>query len=286
MGSVKGDRLVCAYHGWEFDQAGRCQRVPALVGEPDTAGRCVEAYPVLEEQGFIWVYGRPGPMPEARPFQFRHINDPNYLVVRYEVRVGASVHQVAENALDVPHTAFLHGGLFRTDTDRNEIGAVIKRWSDRVECEYVGEPRPSGLVGRILSPGGGIVTHYDRFYLPSVVEVEYRIGDENHVVVNGVCTPVDDYDTRLYSVTCVRTRLPGFLVRPLVQPIALWIFGQDRSILEAQTDSMQSFGGMAYASTDVDTVGPHIMRLMRRAARGDTGDPDAEPWTKEMSMMV
>jgi phenylpropionate dioxygenase-like ring-hydroxylating dioxygenase large terminal subunit len=286
MGSVRGDRLECVYHGWQFDRVGRCKRVPSLVADPDTAGRCATSYPVIEAQGFIWVYGTPGPMPQSRPFEFRYVDHPDYLCVRYEVRVGASIHQVAENALDVPHTAFLHGGLFRTDSDRNEIKAVVKRWSNRVECEYIGEPRPSGLVGRVLSPSGGVVTHFDRFYLPSVVEVEYRIGDENHFLINGACTPVDDFDTRLYSVTCLRTRLPGFLVRPAVQPIALWIFGQDRSVLEAQTHNMEQFGGMAYASTDVDTLGPHILRLMRRAARGETGDPTAEPWIKELPMMI
>ena len=286
MGSVRGDHLVCAYHGWSFDATGRCTRVPAFVGEPDVVGRRACAYPVIEAQGFVWVYGVPGDMPTSRPFHFAHMDDPAYLCVRYEVRVGASIHQVAENALDVPHTAFLHGGLFRTDANRNEIKAVVKRWSDRVECQYIGEPRPGGLVGRILAPGGGVVIHYDRFYLPSVVEVEYRLGEESHVVVNGACAPVDDFDTRLYSVTCVRSRLPRFMVRPLVQPIALWIFSQDRAILEAQTKSMTDFGGMAYASTEVDTLGPHILRLMRRAARGEGGDADAEPWVRELTMRV
>jgi len=286
LGRVQGDQLVCSYHGWAFEGSGRCVRIPAFVGEPDAAGRRARAFPVIESQGFIWVYGVPGEMPDSRPFTFVHMDDPAYLCVRYEVRVGASIHQVAENALDVPHTAFLHGGLFRNDANRNAIEAVVKRWSDRVECEYIGEPRPSGLVGRILSPGGGVVTHFDRFYLPSVVEVEYRLGDENHVVVNGACTPVDDFDTRLYSVTCIRTRLPGWVVRPAVQPIALWIFGQDRTVLEAQTKSMHAFGGMAYASTEIDAVGPHILRLMRRAARGERGDPDAPPWTRELTLEI
>ena len=44
----------------------------------------------------------------------------------------------------------------------------------------MGEPRPPGIVGRILSPSGGLVTHFDRFILPSIAQVEYRIGTENH----------------------------------------------------------------------------------------------------------
>src|SRR5690606_10040529 len=137
---------------------------------------------------------------------------------------------VAENALDVPHTAFLHGGLFRRADVRNRITAEVRRWSDRAECEYIGEPRPTGLVARILSPSGGVVTHFDRFFLPSIVQVEYRIGDENHFVITAAATPSDDYDTRLYAVAAIRSRIPAFAIKAL-KPLGLRIFSQDAEIL-------------------------------------------------------
>src|SRR4051812_28500631 len=34
-GRVKQGHLECAYHGWRFDQAGRCRAVPGLPGEPE-----------------------------------------------------------------------------------------------------------------------------------------------------------------------------------------------------------------------------------------------------------
>ena len=36
--------------------------------------------------------------------------------------------------------------------ERNRVEVIVRRWHDRVEAEYVGEPRPEGLVGRLLSP--------------------------------------------------------------------------------------------------------------------------------------
>lgn len=286
MGAVKGERLQCAYHGWEFDGHGACKHIPAFVGEPDASNRRVPRYAVVEQQGHVWVWGRPDVQPEQPPFSFRLADDPAYFVLRRQVRANGNVHMVAENALDVPHTAFLHGGLFRTDADRNEITAVVKRWHDHAECEYIGEPRPEGLIGRMLSPSGGLVTHFDRFFLPSIVEVEYRIGDENHILVNAACTPVDDYDTILYAVVALRTRLPIRWVRPLIEPFALKIFAQDAVMLQQQTDSIHRFGGQAYASTEVDLLGPHILKLMLRAERGELGDPKAEPWTREVRMLV
>ncbi len=285
-GCVKGDRIQCPYHGWEFDSAGRCKRVPSLLTEPDVKGRAIPSHPVVEQQGFIWVYGVAGEAPESKPWHFKYIGDPNYLTVVYEVRAPAGVHAIAENALDVPHTAFLHAGLFRNDANRSTIQCEVKRYADWVQCQYIGEDRPEGLVGRILSPSGGEVTHFDRFYLPSIVEVEYSIGTENHIIVNGACTPVDDNDTRMYSVTALRTRLPGWLIRPFVQPIALRIFEQDRIILGDQTDTTAAFGETTYVSTDVDLVGPHILKLMNRAAKGQIGPTDAEPWCTTIEMEV
>src|SRR6185436_1353277 len=84
-----------------------------------------------------------------------------YARVVRRVEAQGSLHATLENALDVPHTAFLHRGLFRGAGKKNEIRATLRRSSDRVEVEYSGEPRPSGAVGYILSPSGGTVEHWD-----------------------------------------------------------------------------------------------------------------------------
>jgi phenylpropionate dioxygenase-like ring-hydroxylating dioxygenase large terminal subunit len=283
-GRVVGGRLECPYHGWQFDADGHCKRIPAFLGEPDAPGRRAARHAVVEQQGFVWVWGRAGASPSVEPFRFPHADAPGWLTVRHEVRARASVHQVAENALDVPHTAFLHGGLFRKDGVRNRIRCVLERFADHAVCEYIGEPRPEGLAAKILAPSGGVVKHFDRFFLPSIVQVEYQLGEDVHLVLNGACTPVDAYDTRMYAVVTVKSRIPRWLVRPLVQPIALYIFGQDAVVLARQTDAIAHFGDEAYASTDVDLLGPHILRLMRRAERGEAAE--AAPMRREVEMDV
>ncbi|MFT4627291.1 MAG: phenylpropionate dioxygenase-like ring-hydroxylating dioxygenase large terminal subunit [Myxococcota bacterium] len=285
-GHVVEGELQCSYHGWRFDRAGACTDIPGLVGEPAAPNRCARAYPTVEQQGFVWAWGEPGDAPESMPFRFDYADDPQYLTVRRSLPARGSLHMVAENALDVPHTAFVHGGLFRTDRDRSPISCVIQRWHDRVECEFVGEARPSGLAGRLLSPSGGEVVHHDRFFLPGIVQVEYRIGDENHLQLNGALTPVDDFHTVMHACVSLKSRVPGWLIRPIVQPLALYIFGQDQSVLGSQTDSIHAFGSMSYASSDIDVLGPHILKLMRRAERGQLGDSDAPPWRREVEMLM
>jgi hypothetical protein len=147
-----------------------------------------------------------------------------------------------------------------------------------VEAEYLGEPRPTGLVGRLLAPGGGTVQHFDRFLLPSIAQVEYRIGEGSHILVTSAMTPVSDFDTLVYAVVTFRLPVPRWLLRPLlplVVPVGLHIFHQDARILGKQTENIRRFGTESYASTEIDVLGPSILRLMRSIEREKVAPSDA-----------
>ncbi len=268
--------LQCPYHGWRFDGRGECRAVPSLVGPAASKARTAPSFPTLEQDGWIWVHTAPGTMPASRPHRFEKMGAPGYTTVCSTVEAEASLFSTLENALDVPHTAFLHRGLFRSESRGIPITARIKRTADRVEAEFIGEPRPTGLVAKILSPSGGIVQHWDRFILPSIAQVEYRIGDENHFLADTVATPVSDFVTRLHAVVSFRSRIPGPLLAPLVKPLALRVFEQDATILRRQTEVIRRFGGEQFASTEIDVLGRHVWRLLQAAARGASSVPDEE----------
>lgn len=274
LGQVHDGQLQCAYHGWRFDGHGACRFIPSLPTaqagrEAAARARSALSYPVRELDGFIWVFPTPGAEPKVEPYRFRLLDAPGYTVVRRQVEAPGTMHATLENALDVPHTQFLHSGLFRSKSRGIPITAVVRRRADRVEAEYIGEPRPPGLVGRLLSPSGGLVTHFDRFLLPCVAEVEYRIGSENHILVMAATTPVEDFLTRIYAVVAFKMRIPGFLLKPFLLPVALKIFSQDAAVLGQQTATIRRFGGEQFASTEIDVLGRHIWRLLRAAERGD-----------------
>lgn len=270
LGKVLGSTLQCMYHGWEFDRSGVCCNVPGLVDNAAATGRRAQAFAVREEQGFVWVYAAPDGEPKREPFRFPLIEEKRYTTIRQEMEVAASIHATAENALDVPHTAYLHGGLFRSPAGpRREIEVHVRRTSDRVEAEYIGEPRPRGLVARILAPRGGEVKHVDRFILPSIAQVEYRLGDDTHVSVTTALTPVQDFHTRLFSVVSLRVPLPGWILASVLKPMVMRIFKQDAEMLQRQTDTIRLFDGEQFQSTSIDILGSHIARLLRQAERGE-----------------
>jgi len=273
--SKRGGEIECRYHGWRFDAQGTLTAVPGLPvvdgARLDGPGRCTTGYRVVEADGFVWVWLSPTP-PESTttptPPRLPQLDLNGYTHIRQSLRVEGTLHSTLENILDVPHTAFLHGGLFRTDEKKHEVECIVQRGRDSVVAEFVGEPRPEGVVGRILSPSGGVVQHWDRFLMPSIAQVEYRIGDENHVVVTSVCTPVAETVTDMHTVASVRTRLPIGPLAALAGPVAWRILAQDKEILAAQTDLVERFGGDRFSSTSIDLLGPYILHLLKKAEAG------------------
>jgi phenylpropionate dioxygenase-like ring-hydroxylating dioxygenase large terminal subunit len=290
LGRMENGNLECSYHGWQFAADGQCQVVPGLCSEDRGRAQRATHFAVREQQGLVWVYGTPEVKPESEPFELTTLGVQGYLNVHEVVEAKASLHAVIENALDVPHTAFLHRGLFRGNSPRNRITAKVTRTANQVQAEYIGEPRPAGVVGWLLAPGGGTVIHYDRFLLPSIAQVEYHLGEANHILVTAFCTPVSDFLTRIHAVVSLKLRVPAWLLRPILTPVALGIFAQDERILEAQTESITRFGGERFASTEVDLLGQQIWRLLRRAELGQAADEmmeeEADSWSREITLEV
>ena len=266
-GKCIGSRIQCPYHGWEFDGEGRCQKVPALPDFQPSQAHAVPSFSVTEQQGYVWVYTEMNATPHAEPFLFPHLDDSEYVSVHYQADFEATLHATAENILDVPHTAFLHKGLFRGG-EPNPIETVVRSYTDRVECEFVGEPRPSGLLGKILAPGGGDqMQHVDRFLLPSVAQVEYKIGHRGHLLTTSCLSPLSTFETRMYAVVTLRKSLWLQLLRPVITPLAMKVVQQDQEMLAKQTQRIRDYGGEQYAYTEADTLGPGIIKLLRQATK-------------------
>lgn len=56
FGFVRGDHIACLYHGWEYDESGTCQYVPAHPELEVPKSICVARYGVAETGGMIWAH--------------------------------------------------------------------------------------------------------------------------------------------------------------------------------------------------------------------------------------
>jgi len=282
-GRVIGGCLECPYHGWRYDGGGRCTLVPSL-----GPGRClpgapaVRAYRTVESDGYIWVFVGEGP-PATGPFRFPHLGETGWTSFRMRTRVSASPFACVENFLDCPHTVFVHRGWFRT-RDPRSLRAHVRRFTDRVEVDFVGEAPARSLVSALFFPAGQSLAHSDRFLLPAISRVDYRFGPRRHFIITSQCTPLSEHETLVYTVITFRFGRIAPLVRLAFEPVSRWIIRQDVAVLARQTAQLRRFGGPRFVSTESDLFARHIQTLWRRA--GGTAPADAAAGGPEVDAQV
>jgi hypothetical protein len=231
----------------------------------------------------VWVYSEPDVDPESEPYEIPCADQPGYLTIRERLEMPGPLDAVAENALDVPHTAFVHAGLFRKNVDRKPIEVVIRALDGGVEAQFIGEERPKGLVGRLLAPQGGEVLHWDRFLLPCIAQVEYRLSDRSHIITTAALTPRTPAVTDLFATVAVKVPVPNGILRSIFKPVAMRILRQDIEILRRQTQQVQRFGAEEFASTEIDVLGLRIKKLLREASSGKVSTAQEE---RRIKMLV
>ena len=146
-GRVESGALECMYHGWRFDGGGECVKVPGLCRELSSergSPRDATRYPCREQQGLIWVYATPGADPDSEPYRLPQADEPGYTTVCQSVDFPGGLLATVENALDVPHTAFLHRGLFRGGGKTNRIEVEVRRGATWAEAETSESRTPRG----------------------------------------------------------------------------------------------------------------------------------------------
>jgi phenylpropionate dioxygenase-like ring-hydroxylating dioxygenase large terminal subunit len=257
-GWVRGEALVCPYHGWSFDGAGACRAVPGLCGEPAHPSRSVPAYGVSEAGGMVWASLDPqGPPPQVPAAQ------PGQIAALREFRLAAGLADALENFLDATHTHFVHAGVVRRERARRRVTAIVRGGADRVEAEYLGE-RQSGLLVRLF--GAGVDTSLGRFILPATVQLEYRAGGRAALLITLYFTPEGADALRVFALASGGAGgLPAWLALPPLALLLRLVVRQDRRILALQLANIRRFGGPRYTSSEIDLLRPHIARLLRLA---------------------
>ncbi|RPI45254.1 MAG: aromatic ring-hydroxylating dioxygenase subunit alpha [Betaproteobacteria bacterium] len=271
-GRICGDRLHCPYHGWGYDARGDAVEVPALPANvPPPDGARVPAYPVAEQQGFVWVAPAEGP-PACAPHRFAHMGEPGWTHFRMRTRFPADVPTCLENFLDCPHATFVHRRWFRAPAART-VKVTVRTLADGAEAEYFDEPRSGALVWRLLAPRRGAMRHTDRFIAPNVSQVDYAFDNGMHYTITSCCTPLGVHDTIVHTVIAFRFGRIGPLVRLVFEPLSRLIIRQDVCMLAMQRANIRRFGEPRFVSTAADLLAPHIAAWTR--ALRDGGVPPA-----------
>jgi 5,5'-dehydrodivanillate O-demethylase len=217
-GRVRDHGLSCQYHGWTFDETGRCLAMP---GEPrdSTFKDKVRhlAYPVREQGGLIWAYLGRGAAPVLPQLDVIARED-GLRVVENFCLWPANWLQIVENSVDQVHTGILHG----EDSSRADV------WSQIPAVDWIADDHG---IQTHQTRGEYRRTNYLRLPTTILLTQPWPGGRFSWPRYSAIFrTPVDDDHTLLFHVTLVlrvKGKLPElppgmqFVVAPQVHTIFL-----------------------------------------------------------------
>jgi phenylpropionate dioxygenase-like ring-hydroxylating dioxygenase large terminal subunit len=114
LGKVTDGTLQCGYHGWRYDGAGRCVKIPSLAaGHVIPEGISVPSFAIAERYGFVWLWwGDPKSADQSLIPDVPFLDPHRGVIIELEHVFETASELVVENLLDMTHTDFVHGGLF------------------------------------------------------------------------------------------------------------------------------------------------------------------------------
>lgn len=272
QGCMRDGRLMCPYHGWEFDADGACQSIPSLL-EPNPeklALSHLRAYPIRERYGFLWVKLDDAPLADGRPHELPEVSefeDPRWTyVMGPSMRFEAGWRREVENYLDMTHFAFAHAstlGLCADPRIRDMKVTVHPDGGYQMDAPFPALETTHEMPGKLQS------AHHrrQRAWLPNFTTIRQTFTDGDERVLVHIPSP----NTR-ERCTCFWSLAisPGFEGPPAEKQIefAIGVLDEDRRMCELQTPREVPInpgrGGWGVLVTPGDTLANTFQKQLRR----------------------
>jgi phenylpropionate dioxygenase-like ring-hydroxylating dioxygenase large terminal subunit len=237
-GKLKGDCIECPYHGWQFDGAGQCTKVPSLDADTNIPNRAkVDAYPTVEKYGLVFVFLGDLPeqerppiltIPEWNQADWRAITD----VFEWEINYQRSI----ENGIDTAHNEFTHTTHIGTSAGENyipEFDMQNTEWG--VELNFTAPGKASAEEGIMREASGKTEDGPTgmRTAQHGVSSMLAYIHPTPEFKIHGYMfeTPVDEKNTRLFMIA-----LRNFMLEPehdaATRKMNKFVAMEDRDVLQ------------------------------------------------------
>lgn len=254
--------LQCPYHGWAFDGAGACRRVPGLPGDEGCQVRAAKIAS-HEHDGFVWVCVGENPMTFSPPPILA--SDRRWDRLRWAADAECDLVDGMENLLDACHPHFAHAGLLRSGAKRRPVHVTIRRSEAQAEAIYTEESRPAGWIPRLLE--GQRVSSIGRYFPACTAQLEYRGPQGPKFVLTSMFTPAQSGWVKVHSVIATPAgKIPAFIKNRILRVLFSRVLRQDQAVLREQSRNIARFGGPSFASTPLDVMRPHILFFLREEA--------------------
>lgn len=272
QGEVRGERLACMYHGWEYATHGQVEKIPAEDPEQQDAKKhCTRALTCVEQDGAVWVWmGSEAPSTPTPPWRFPFAEDPAWEHYFMITDFPNEVTNLAENFMDVPHTVYVHRGWFRDEkAARKKIPHTVETNDGRVLVTYHQEQDEFSWGARLLlNPHGAKMIHTDEYIYPNITRVDYWFGN-NGFIINSQGTPVRPLESRVYTYIAYKIPIFKKVLKPLFGFYTRQVIEQDVEIMHNQGSSLRQDGTLNFRSTPSDELHIQIERLRHFGKTGN-----------------
>ena len=254
LGDVQDCRLVCAYHGWQYDGDGRCVEIPH-----DRYGRgfpklALKTYPVKVRYGLVWLFpGDPDLADAQRIPEIPELEaDRPWACVPLVFTWSAHHSMVIDNVSDFTH-AHLHRRY------RPFEGAALTRCEtigDNVHVAYTSQVGRGRISGRFVEHD-----RIDTGRIELCYEYPYQWSNTDDAIKHWLFVlPVDERTTRVFFLFYFRSlkipwlpvRFPRFAMSAVMRISNRLLIGplldQDRFAVEAEQHGYESH----WAATPVE----------------------------------
>ena len=193
-GRVEEEGIRCPYHGWKFDQTGRCLEQPAEPADSTFKDRIKHvAYPVQYLGGLIYAYLGPAPAPLLPRWDVLVWEHGRRWIVKESI-IDCNWLQPMENSVDPSHLYWLHG-------DTELYVPAVKTYAEKhefIRFEYGIRKRRTTLP---LATGGEPAVDDHPLLFPTVLRHVAPFNEgSGHRHNLQIRVPVDDFHTQVFRV--------------------------------------------------------------------------------------
>jgi vanillate O-demethylase monooxygenase subunit len=294
LGRLKGDDVVCGYHGLVFNSAGRCTYMPAQKTINPSAA--VRAYPTIERHQLVWIWpGDPALADPAKMPDF-HWNDGTDWVGEGGTfyKLACDYRLVVDNLMDLTHETYVHVGSIGDEAitgtpfevSHKDHTATVTRWMINIDP-------PPFWATQLGKPGKADRWQIIYFQAPSVIVGDVGVaptgtgapqGDRSQGV-NGAFLAAITPQTELtchYFWNFVRSfkkddaQLTRDINRAHVNN-GQGVYDQDVTVLEAQQKAIDKNPRMPFYNLNIDAGALWARRMIDRMLASEHGQSAPAP---------
>jgi vanillate O-demethylase monooxygenase subunit len=276
-GFVQNDRLVCGYHGLEFDDSGACVHMPNQDRIP--AQICSAAYTVAERHRFVWVWiGDQAQADEAKIPDLNFCSDPDWAFDGDMYHIACDYRLLVDNLMDLTHETYVHPTSIGQheiteapiETTHDETSVTLKRWMLNIEP-------PPFWASNLKSSDPCDRWQICNFTLPANVMIDVGVakagsgapeGDRSQGVtgiVVDLMTPETENSTWYFWGMARNFEVSDQGLSLRIKDAQSQVFAEDLDVLESQQRNIEARPDQKLMNFNIDSGGVRARRLIDQA---------------------